>query len=77
MVMMNRRYIPGDRWVRCDECGFGYRFSKMKKGVSLKQKGLYVCPKCFDERHSNTDWKLKPKQEGKLTGGHIGAPAGT
>ena len=74
---MDRRYIPGDRWVRCDECGFGYRYSQIKEGVSLRQKGLGICPDCFDYRHPNTDWRLPPKQEGKLIGGNIGAAEGT
>ena len=74
---MNRVYIPGDRWVRCDECGFGYRYSQIRAGVSLNQKGFHVCPECFDVRHPNTDWRLKPRQEGKLPGGNIGAPEGT
>ena len=77
MHKMDRRYIPGDRWVRCDECGFGYRLSQIQKGVSLRQKGHHVCPDCFDYRHPNTDWRLPPKQEGKLIGGNIGAPEGT
>jgi hypothetical protein len=77
MVKMDRRYIAGDRWVRCDECSFGYRFSQMRKGVSLRQKGFHVCPTCFDTRHPNTDWRLSPKTEGKLIGGNIGAPEGT
>ena len=74
---MDRRYIPGDRWVRCDECGFGYRLSQIQKGVSLRQKGHHVCPDCFDYRHPNTDWRLPPKQEGKLIGGNIGAAEGS
>ena len=77
MHKMDRRYIPGDRWVRCDECGFGYRLSQIQKGVSLRQKGHHVCPDCFDYRHPNTDWRLQPKQEGKLIGGNIGAAEGT
>ena len=74
---MDRRYIPGDRWVRCDECGFGYRYSQIRKGVSLRQKGYHVCPDCFDPRHPNTDWRLPPKKEGVLIGGNIGANEGT
>ena len=76
MQRMNRIYIPGDRWVRCDECGFGYRYSQIRKGVSLRQKGLAICPECFDTRQPNTDWRLPPRQEGRLIGGNIGAPEG-
>lgn len=77
MQRMDRRYIPGDRWVRCCECGFGYRYSQVRKGVSLRQKGHYVCPECFDTRHPNTDWRLPPKKEGGLIGGNIGGSAAT
>ena len=76
MIKMDRRYIPGDRWIRCDGCGFTYRYSRIKKGVSLRQKGFAVCPRCFDDRHLNTDWKLPPKQEGKLIGGNLGSKDG-
>jgi hypothetical protein len=76
MIKMNRQYIPGDRWVRCDECSFGYRYSQIRKGVSLRQKGFHVCPDCFDTRHPNTDWRLSPKQEGRLIGGNIGSAEG-
>jgi hypothetical protein len=66
MQRMNRKYIPGNRWVKCDICGYGYRFSQMRKGIMPKQKGYDVCPPCFDEMHPNEGWKLPPKQEGKL-----------
>ena len=74
---MDRRYIPGNRWIWCDECGFGCRLHDIKHGVSLRQKGFAVCPDCFDVRHPNTDWILPPKQEGKLKDPNIGAPEGT
>jgi hypothetical protein len=77
MVKMDRRYIPGDRWVRCSECGFGYRYSQMRKGVSLGQKNQYVCPKCFDVRHPNTDWRPPNRPDKGLVGGNIGGPAAT
>jgi len=77
MKKMNRIYTPGNRWVRCDECGFGYRLSELSYGTSLRQKGFHVCPECFDYRHPNTDWRLPPRKEGVLAGGHIGAPEGT
>jgi len=66
MRRMNKRYVPGDRWVECDVCGYGYRFSQMKKGVSGRQKGFNVCPDCFDHKHPNDDWVLPVKPEGIL-----------
>lgn len=44
-------YIPGDRLITCDVCGFDYRFSDMRKGISFEQKGLIVCPTDFDPVH--------------------------
>jgi len=66
MARMTNRYIPGDRWVECDVCGFAYRFSEMRKGVAGKQKGLSVCPTDYDTVHPNEGWKLPFKPEGKL-----------
>jgi hypothetical protein len=66
MKKMDRRYIPGDRWVECDLCGFGYRFSQMRKGVSGKQKGFNICPVCFDEKHPNEDYVVPVRTEGIL-----------
>ncbi len=62
----SEHYIPGNRLVICDICGFEYRFSQMRKGVSGKQKGLNVGPVCFDPKHLNEDFVLKPKVEGIL-----------
>ena len=62
----SRRYIPGDRLYQCDVCGFDYRFSQMRKGISHKQKGFDVCPTCFDPKHPNEDWKTPGRVEGKL-----------
>lgn len=45
------RYIPGNRLVKCDVCGFDYRFSDMRRGVSGSQKGFIVCPPDFDPIH--------------------------
>lgn len=44
-------YIPGDRLVECDVCGFIWRRSDMRKGVSQSQKGFFVCPDDFDDVH--------------------------
>lgn len=55
------RYIPGDRLMTCDICGFDYRYSDMRKGVALGQKGRTVCPVDFDEPHErDTTPKLAP-----------------
>lgn len=59
----SRTYIPGDRLMICDVCGFPYRFSEMRKGVSGKQKGLTVGPACFDPVHPHDrKVKLRPAQ---------------
>jgi hypothetical protein len=47
----SNHYKPGDRLVECDECGFDYRFSVMKRGVMGKQSGLKICPECLDPVH--------------------------
>jgi hypothetical protein len=58
-----RTYIPGERKVTCDICGFEYRFSEMRRGVSGKQKGLIVGPACFDPVHPrDIPIKLRPKR---------------
>ena len=59
-------WIAGDRKYLCDICGFEYRFSQMRKGISGNQKGFDVCPDCFDERHPDEDHTFKPRKEGKL-----------
>ena len=63
---MDRRYELGNRWVDCDICDFGYRFSQMRKGVSGSQKGLNVCPTCYDIRHENEDYVVPVRTEGIL-----------
>jgi len=55
-------YIPGDRKVDCDICGFTWRASQMRRGVSGAQKGLLVCPPDFDEEHP-LDHKPRPRRE--------------
>lgn len=59
-------YIPGDRLVECEICGFEWRFSQMRKGVSGKQIGFIVGPNCFDPIHPNENFILTPKAEGIL-----------
>ena len=51
MPYIHGRYVPGDRPVLCDICGFAYAFSEMRKGIFGKQKGFVVCPDCFDPVH--------------------------
>jgi len=52
------KYIPGDRKVNCDICGFTWRFSDIRKGRCEDQKGYNVCPDCYDKPHPND---MKPK----------------
>ena len=58
-------YKPGDRKVSCDVCEFTYRRSEMRKGIAGKQKGMEVCPSCFDRIQPNEE-RVKFRQEGKL-----------
>ncbi len=59
-------YIPGDRKYDCDVCGFTYRFSDMRKGVSGSQKGFDVCLDCFDAKRPYEDTNPKPRKERPL-----------
>jgi hypothetical protein len=61
----SRQYIPGDRLVVCDICGFEYRFSQMRKGVMGNQKGLNIGPDCWDNIHPR-ETKPKTRKEGVL-----------
>ena len=63
--MIDRVFIPGDRIVDCDECGMTYRFSEMRKGVAGNQKGLAICPDCFDEVHPH-EHPVPHREEGRL-----------
>lgn len=60
-----RVFIPGDRLVSCDVCGFTYRRSEMRRGVTGTQKGLIVCPPDFDAVHPN-EARVPFRAEGKL-----------
>lgn len=62
----SKQYIPGDRLVDCEICGFTYRFSEMRRGVSGKQKGLVTCPLCFDPPHPRDTVKPRHRIEGRL-----------
>ncbi len=58
-------YIPGDRLVDCDVCGFTYRVSEVRRGVMGKQKGLVICAPCFDPIHER-ETRVQHKVEGRL-----------
>lgn len=60
-----RTFIPGDRLVECDRCGFGYRRSQMRKETGNLGRGLKVCPHCFDGPHPN-DERVPHRREGVL-----------
>lgn len=61
----SRVFIPGDRLVDCDICGFTRRRSEMRKGTTGSQKGFAVCPDCLDQKHPN-DERIKNRPEGRL-----------
>lgn len=63
---MLRGYQPHGRKVICDVCGFYKRQGEMRKGVFGKQKGLEVCPDCFDSVHPNERPVRSNLKEGKL-----------
>lgn len=60
-----RDYVPGDRLVDCDVCGFTYRVSEVRRGVTGKQKGLVICTPCFDPVHPR-ETRVPYRPEGKL-----------
>lgn len=45
--MSEYAYRPGDHYLICDECGFKYRRSEMRK----RWDGLMVCAKDYEPRH--------------------------
>ena len=60
MVTYSKTYIQGDRLVKCDICGFGYRFSEMRK-----QRGFVVCPEDYDEPNPRSK-KVELRKKSKL-----------
>ena len=54
-------YLPGNRLVDCDICGFTYRFSEMRK-----IRGLVVCPADADEYPHPRDKAVTHRTEGKI-----------
>lgn len=59
-------YISGDRLVDCQICGFTWRRSNMRIGVSITQKGFIVCPDDYDEVHPLTNRPKIRKEEGPV-----------
>lgn len=47
MRELAHRYIAGDYWMICDECGLQYRRSKMLE----RWDGFWVCTKDWEPRH--------------------------
>ena len=57
----SNKYKKGGILSTCDVCGFDYRLSDLKKGVSSAQTGLMVCEVDFDDKHlRDTPPKLRP-----------------
>jgi hypothetical protein len=61
----SRGYIPGDRLVDCERCGFTYRFSQMRRETERTSRGLIVCPDCYDGPHP-LEARVPNRPEGKL-----------
>lgn len=59
-------YIPGDRLVECDICGFIWRRSDMRLGVAEGQKGYIVCPRDYDPVHPRENIPSPRKEEGPI-----------
>jgi hypothetical protein len=47
MRELKHKYIPGDHWMICDECGLRYRRSQ----VLERWDGFLVCKKDWEPRH--------------------------
>lgn len=47
MHTKNPGYQAGNHWTQCDECGFDYRVSEMRR----RWDNAVVCRKCFELRH--------------------------
>lgn len=56
-------FIKGDPWILCETCGGQERFSVMRKGVSIKQKGFNVCPLCYDLPNKSDKPKFSNRSE--------------
>jgi len=59
-------YVPGDRLVDCAICGFTWRRSAMKIGISGNQIGLEVCPDDYDPEHPLDNKLPIRKNEGPI-----------
>jgi len=48
------KYIPGDHWMLCDECGFRYRRSEMRE----RWDHAWVCEKDWEPKHPQENVKV-------------------
>jgi hypothetical protein len=48
-TLWGKGYIPGDNWLMCDLCGLRYRASQMRQQPHGLHKGLWVCPRDFED----------------------------
>lgn len=48
-------YAPGDWNAWCDECGFKYKASKLRK----RYDGFMVCQSCWEPRHPSETRRAK------------------
>ena len=62
---VSRVYIPGDRLVDCERCGFTFRFSQMSRETERTSRGLVVCPRCVDGPHPLEE-RVRNRPEGKV-----------
>lgn len=50
------RYIPGDNWGICAECGMKFRMSELRK----RWDGFLVCRKDWEPRHPQENTMIVP-----------------
>jgi UDP-N-acetylenolpyruvoylglucosamine reductase len=56
--MSNDNFVLGDSNAICDECGWKYKRSQLKK----RWDGLLVCAKDYEERHEQDSIKIRPER---------------
>jgi len=49
------KYIPGDHWAICDECGLKYRRSEIRK----RWDGAMVCKKDWEPKHPQENVRVR------------------
>ena len=49
----------GDHNGICQQCGFKYKFSKLKK----TWEGIWSCPQCWDPRHPQLNVRAKADKQ--------------